>query len=36
MHYRARFLRRYAEERGVVRVEGRIVDVERKGVLAQR
>ena len=27
----ARFLRRYAEERGVVRVEGRIVDVERNG-----
>ena len=27
----ARFLRRYAEERGVVRVEGRIVGVERNG-----
>ena len=27
----ARFLRRYAEERGVVRVEGKIVDVSRNG-----
>jgi tryptophan halogenase len=27
----ARFLRHYAEQRGVVRVEGRIVDVERNG-----
>ena len=27
----ARFLRRYAEDRGVVRVEGRIVDVKRNG-----